>query len=93
MKKLTVKVNDVAYIVITGPTQCGKSIVMDRIAKVLRKEFGSTVASEDLRVERNLTDYDNLDSWQKQIVNETVWVLKEAPYVYEPGSDEEEREE
>ena len=78
MKELRVNVNDVAYIVIIGPNQCGKSIVMDRIAKALRTEFGATVFSEDLRVERNMSDYDNLDSWQNRMVMDTVWVLKEA---------------
>ena len=36
MKEIKIKVPDVAHIVISGPTQCGKSIVMDTIEKALR---------------------------------------------------------
>mgnify|MGYP000259416924 CR=1 FL=1 len=36
MAELKIKVPNVAHIVITGPAQCGKSIVMDRIEKALK---------------------------------------------------------
>jgi len=78
MSELKIKVPNVAHIVITGPTQCGKSIVMDRIEKALMAEFGANVVSEDLRVERNGVDYDKLTDWQKSLVRKTTWVLCET---------------
>lgn len=78
MSELKIKVPNVAHIVITGPVQCGKSIVMDRIEKALKNEFGANVVSEDLRIERNGNDYEKLDDWQKEMVKKTTWVLSEA---------------
>lgn len=78
MAELKIKVPNVAHIVITGPLQCGKSIVMDRIEKALRDEFGANVVSEDLRIERNGNDYDELADWQKDMVKKTTWVLSES---------------
>ena len=77
MTELKIKVPDVAHIVITGPTQCGKSIVMDRIEKALRAEFGANVVSEDLRIERNGNNYDQLERWQKDMIKKTTWILSE----------------
>jgi predicted AAA+ superfamily ATPase len=77
MAELKIKVPNVAHIVITGPTQCGKSIVMDRIEKALKAEFGANVVSEDLRIERNGNDYDDLAQWQTDMVKNTTWVLSE----------------
>jgi len=78
MAELKIKVPNVAHIVVTGPTQCGKSIVMDRIEKALKAEFGANVVSEDLRIERNGNDYEQLDDWQKKMVAQTTWVLSES---------------
>lgn len=77
MAELKLKVPNVAHIVITGPVQCGKSIIMDRIDKLLRAEFGANVVSEDLRIERNGNDYDELADWQKEMVRKTTWVISE----------------
>lgn len=77
MAELKIKVPNVAHIVITGPTSCGKSIVMDRIEKALKSEFGANVVSEDLRIERNGNDYDDLAQWQTDMVKNTTWVLSE----------------
>lgn len=77
MAELKIKVPNVAHIVITGPTSCGKSIVMDRIEKALKAEFGANVVSEDLRIERNGNDYDDLAQWQTDMVKNTTWVLSE----------------
>ena len=78
MAELKIKVPNVAHIVVTGPTQCGKSIVMDRIEKALRAEFEANVVSEDLRIERNSSDYTQLDDWQKKMVAQTTWVMSES---------------
>ena len=77
MAELKIKVPNVAHIVITGPTSCGKSIVMDRIEKALKAEFGANVVSEDLRIERNGNDYDDLAQWQTDMVKNTTWVLSQ----------------
>lgn len=77
MAELKIKVPNVAHIVITGPASCGKSIVMDRIEKALKAEFGANVVSEDLRIERNGNDYDDLAQWQTDMVKNTTWVLSE----------------
>lgn len=77
MSKLEVDVPNVAHIIVTGPTQCGKSIVMDRIEKALFTEFGSNVVSNDLRVERNGNNLDQLEQWQKDMVASTTWVISE----------------
>jgi len=78
MSELKIKVPNVAHIIVTGPVQCGKSIVMDRIERAIRAEFGANVVSEDLRIERNGNDYDELADWQKEMVKKTTWVLSEA---------------
>jgi predicted AAA+ superfamily ATPase len=77
MPEINIKVPNVAHIIVTGPTQCGKSIVMDRIEKALRAEFGANVVSEDLRIERNGNNYDDLADWQKKMVKNTIWLLSE----------------
>jgi len=47
--------NPVATITVTGPVQCGKSIVMLRLARILEEEFGAKVVLDDgLRAETNL---------------------------------------
>jgi len=38
MKEIKIKVPDVAHIVISGPTQCGKSIVMDTITQYFESQ-------------------------------------------------------
>ena len=78
MAELKIKIPNVAHIVVTGPTQCGKSIVMDRIEKVLRAEFGANVVCEDLLSERSVNDYDQLDDWEKKMVAQTTWVMSES---------------
>ena len=77
MSEIKIKIPNVAHIIITGPTQCGKSIVMDRIEKALKAEFGANVVSEDLRIERNGNNLDQLADWQKKMVTDTTWVLIE----------------
>ena len=78
MKEIKIKVPDVAHIVSSGPTQCGNSIVMDTIEKALKAKFGANVVSEDMRIERNASDYESLQDWQKKMVAKTTWVMSEA---------------
>jgi len=83
MKEIKIKVPDVAHIVISGPTQCGKSIVMNTIEKALKAEFGANVVSEDLRIERNSNDYESMEDWQKNMVAKTTWVLSEKALLHD----------
>ena len=76
-KTIIIKVPEVASITITGPTQCGKSIIMDRIKKMLEKEFGATVISKDLENEKIISDYQNLAKWETDMVAETIWHISE----------------
>jgi predicted AAA+ superfamily ATPase len=78
MTQITIKIPSVAHIVVTGPTQCGKSIVMDRIQKALSAEFGANVISSNLDIERRSTDFNNLAAWEKELVKRTTWVLSES---------------
>lgn len=51
---------------------------MDTIEKALKAKFGANVVSEDMRIERNASDYESLQDWQKKMVAKTTWVMSEA---------------
>jgi len=76
-RNVTIKVPEVACITVTGPTQCGKSIVIDRIKKMLEAEFGADVVSKDWEEERRLSNMDKLDAWEVEMVRNTVWCIQE----------------
>lgn len=76
-KQIVINVPEVASITVTGPTQCGKSIVIDRIKKMLEAEFGATVVSKDWQQEGNASTYENLDQWQVKMVGDTIWHISE----------------
>lgn len=87
-QKFIIDVPQVACITVTGPTQCGKSIVIDRIKKMLEQEFGATVVSKDWNVERTLANYESLEDWEVNMVGKTIWNISEplppvAPRVQE----------
>lgn len=65
-----------AGIVITGLTQCGKTIVMSRIAQVLKEEFGAIVVAPQLEKQSDF-DMNKLQNWEKELVKKEVWHLKE----------------
>lgn len=77
-RNVTIKVPEVACITVTGPTQCGKSIVIDRIKKMLEAEFGADVVSKDWEEERRLSNMDKLDAWEVEMVRNTVWCIQEV---------------
>lgn len=77
MKK-QIDIKEMVTITISGPSSTGKSIVMDRIAKLLEEEFKAEVVSPDLRVERSGNNYENLADWQKEMVKNAVWYLQET---------------
>lgn len=76
-QRIVVDVPEVASITVTGPTQCGKSIVIDRIKKMLEAEFGAAVVSRDWEEERRLGSMDELDAWEKEMVAGVIWHISE----------------
>ena len=77
MAKIEINIPDVAQIIIVGPAQCGKSIVLARIEKMLRKEFGASTVSSGLSNERRTANPDNPEDWESKMVGKTTWVLTE----------------
>lgn len=70
-------------ITIEGPTQTGKTIVLDRIEKMLKKEFGAEVhcielSTTDLYHERRMNDFDNLSEHEINLVSNTQFILVET---------------
>lgn len=63
-------------ITLEGTVQSGKSIIMDRIARVL-EEYGAEVHSEELQSERGLQNFDRIDDWEREMIRETKWHLVE----------------
>jgi ABC-type polar amino acid transport system ATPase subunit len=78
MRKIEITVPDVAHVVVSGPTQCGKSIVLARIERMLHEEFGAHTISHDLDAERRAGDLDDPKDWEKRMVKQTTWVLTEV---------------
>jgi energy-coupling factor transporter ATP-binding protein EcfA2 len=78
MSKIQIEVPDVAHVIVTGPTQCGKSLVLARIERVLREEFGTVTVSRDLQQERNIGSPDTPADWELKMAAKTTWVLSEA---------------
>ena len=77
-RNVTIKVPEVACITVTGPTQCGKSIVIDRIKKMLEAEFGAAVVSKDWeKRERQLGSMNDLSNWEIKMVGDTIWSIQE----------------
>lgn len=77
MAKIKTTIPNIAHIVITGPTQCGKSIVLERISQILRDEFGAWIIN--LEGQKNAPpDLDKLQPWELDTVRKTTWVLSEG---------------
>lgn len=77
MTKVEISIPDIAHVVVAGPTQCGKSIVIERIAQVLREEFGAGVVN--LEDQKNQPpEIDSLQQWERGMVRKTTWVLSET---------------
>lgn len=78
MSKIQIEVPDVAHVIVSCPMQCGKSLVLARIERVLREEFGAQTVSRDLEQERNLGNPDTPADWELKMAAKTTWVLSEA---------------
>lgn len=75
--KMEVSVPNVATIGVSGPVQCGKSIVMLRLAQMLESEFGAVVIlNDELQAEKDQTMPQTAD-WERKLVGGTIWVLAE----------------
>jgi len=77
-KTVKVKIPELVTITISGPTSTGKSIIMERINKLLRNEFNAEVVSPNLDQELSMNDYSKLDTWQINMVKDTIWFLQET---------------
>lgn len=75
--KIELKVPSIATIGVSGPVQCGKSIVLSRLANLLQEEFGATVVmNEELKHDYRPPDSE-IAGWERDLVKRTVWVLAE----------------
>lgn len=75
--KIEINVPNIAHVIVTGPTQCGKSIVLERIAQVLRDEFDAGLVN--LEGQKNCPpELDKLQSWERDLVKKTTWILSEV---------------
>lgn len=63
---------------VSGPTQCGKSIVLAAIDKALRDLGVEFRLSGDLEIERNLANPDSPAEWELEILKNAYIVLTET---------------
>lgn len=65
---------------VVGTVGTGKSLVVDRIAKMLKAEFDIDVVSPDLEQERRLRerDLDNPAQWELDQLKKSTWLLEEV---------------
>jgi len=65
---------------VVGTVGTGKSVVMARIAKMLKAEFDIDVVSPDLEQERRLRgrDLDNPAQWELDLLKKNTWLLEEV---------------
>ena len=68
--------HETASIIIKGPAECGKSIIIDKIARIINSS-GAKYNSPCLEIERNGNDFDNLDQWQIDSIKNVVWFISE----------------
>lgn len=78
MAKIEIEVPNVAHVIVSGPTQCGKSLVLACIERILREEFGAQTVSRVLEQERNIGTPCKPAGWELKSVEKTTWVLSEA---------------
>ena len=60
-----------------APTSTGKSIILYKIAEILKNEFGAIVVRPSLDQEMRGNDYTELSDWQKEMIKNTIWYLEE----------------
>tara|TARA_R110000851_G_scaffold187318_1_gene337165 strand:+ start:58807 stop:59628 length:822 start_codon:yes stop_codon:yes gene_type:complete len=68
--------HETASIIIKGPVGCGKSIIIDKIARIINSS-GAKYNSPCLEIERNGNDFDKLDQWQIDSIKNVVWCISE----------------
>jgi len=74
-ESIEIQIPQVACITVTGPCQCGKSIVLERIKDMLEEEFGAYVVGRRTKPQYQV---ENLDKWEVEMVGKTVWSLTEG---------------
>src|SRR3546814_15145649 len=88
MPKIEIAVPDVAHVVVTGPMQCGNSLVLARLDRVLRGEFGPHTVCRDLAQERRRGCPDNTAYWALKMAAKTTRPLSETRAEERRGSQE-----
>jgi Flp pilus assembly CpaF family ATPase len=78
MSIINIKTPELCTITISGGTQTGKSIMLDAISKLIESNFNGIVVCPQLDKELRMNDYSSLAKWQKDMVANTVWYLKET---------------
>lgn len=76
MNRKQIKTPDVCQIIISGPTQCGKSIASAAIRDVMRERFGAEVVIID-KDAQSIPEGEEHDGWERRMVGDTVWVISE----------------
>lgn len=73
--------NKVCQIIVSGPTQTGKTIVLHRIANMMEKEFGVKILPCDEMVEDDAgVKLKKLEDWQRDMVSTQTWVAAERDH-------------
>jgi predicted AAA+ superfamily ATPase len=63
---------------VSGPTQCGKSIVLAAIDRALRDMGIQFRLSEELEQERNMGHPDKPEDWEMEMLSKSYVVLSET---------------
>jgi predicted AAA+ superfamily ATPase len=63
---------------VSGPTQCGKSIILAVIDRALRDQGIQFRLSEELEHERNMGTPDRPEPWEREMLSKSYVVLTET---------------
>lgn len=87
MNRKEIKLPDVCQIIISGPTQCGKSIASAAIRDALKERFGAEVVIID-KDAQGIEQNAEAEGWERRMAGSTVWVVSEANESRPPDTKE-----